>query len=359
MTTVGSLVYHFFEHHLKAEKGLSQASIRSYRDGIRLFLFFIAETTGHPISKLALSDLNVDNVRAFLTHLEGGRGNNIRSRNHRLAMLHTFFAYVGGQAPELLHQAERVAAIPRKRAQPPATRYLERDEIDELFAKLPRDGRLAARDRALLLFLYNTGARASEVVDLTIGRLVLAPPPRVNLHGKGDKWRTCPLWPETARMMQEMLQSRRQTAVPSGPVFLSNVGKPLTRFGLYKLVRRHTGHIPVGENQRVVSPHVLRHTTAVHLLEFRRRPQRHQGLARSRLLGYDQSLRRDQHPDETRSPRGMPGSFDFFGGTSPTTSLAERTEAPRMACSPLIIKQSVSKCIFLLTRWVGCDSFSA
>ncbi len=267
MTTVGSLVYHFFEHHLKAEKGLSQASIRSYRDGIRLFLLFIAETTGHPISKLALSDLNVDNVRAFLTHLEGGRGNNIRSRNHRLAMLHTFFAYVGGQAPELLHQAERVAAIPRKRAQPPATRYLERDEIDELFAKLPRDGRLAARDRALFLFLYNTGARASEVVDLTIGQLVLAPPSRVNLHGKGDKWRTCPLWPETARMMQEMLQSRRQTAAPSGPVFLSSVGKPLTRFGLYKLVRRHTGHIPVGENQRVVSPHVLRHTTAVHLLE--------------------------------------------------------------------------------------------
>ena len=267
MTTVGSLVYHFFEHHLKAEKGLSQASIRSYRDGIRLFLLFIAETTGHPISKLALSDLNVDYVRAFLTHLEGGRGNNIRSRNHRLAMLHTFFAYVGGQAPELLHQAERVAAIPRKRAQSPATRYLERDEIDELFAKLPRDGRLAARDRALFLFLYNTGARASEVVDLTIGQLVLAPPSRVNLHGKGDKWRTCPLWPETARMMQEMLQSRRQTAAPSGPVFLSSVGKPLTRFGLYKLVRRHTGHIPVGENQRVVSPHVLRHTTAVHLLE--------------------------------------------------------------------------------------------
>jgi integrase/recombinase XerD len=267
MTTVGSLVYLFFEHHLKAEKGLSQASIRSYRDGIRLFLLFMAETTGHPISKLALSDLNVDNVRAFLTHLEGRRGNNIRSRNHRLAMLHTFFAYVGGQAPELLHQAERVAAIPRKRAQPPATRYLERDEIDELFTKLPRDGRLAVRDRALFLFLYNTGARAAEVVDLTIGQLVLAPPPRVNLHGKGDKWRTCPLWPETARIMQEMLQSRRQTAAPSSPVFLSSVGKPLTRFGLYKLVRRHTGHIPAGENQRAVSPHVLRHTTAVHLLE--------------------------------------------------------------------------------------------
>jgi site-specific recombinase XerD len=227
----------------------------------------MAETTGHRISKLALSDLSADNVRAFLTHLEAGRGNNIRSRNHRLAMLHTFFAFVGGQAPELLHEAERVAAIPRKRAQPPATRYLERDEVDELFAKLPRDGRLAVRDRALLLFLYNTGARAAEVVGLTIGQLVLAPPPRVNLHGKGDKWRTCPLWPETARLMQEMLRSHRLSPAPSSPVFLSSVGRPLTRFGLYKLVRRHTGHIPTAENQRAVSPHVFRHTTAVHLLE--------------------------------------------------------------------------------------------
>jgi len=243
MTTVGSLVYQFFELHLKAEKGLSQASIRSYRDGIRLFLLFMAKATGHPISKLPLSDLTANNVRAFLTYLEAERGNHIRSRNHRLAMLHTFFGFVGGQAPELLHEAERVAAIPRKRTQPPATRYLERDEVDELFTKLPLDGRLATRDKALLLFLYNTGARAAEVVGLTVGQLVLAPPPRVNLHGKGDKWRTCPLWPETARMMDELLQSRRQTVTPSSPV------------------------IPAGENQRAVSPHVFRHTTAVHLLE--------------------------------------------------------------------------------------------
>jgi len=267
MTTVGSLVYQFFEHHLKAERGLSQASIRSYRDGIRLFLLFMAKTAGHPISKLALSDLSADNVRAFLTYLEAERGNNIRSRNHRLAMLHTFFGFVGGQAPELLHEAERVAAIPRKRTQPPATRYLERDEVEELFASLPRDGRLATRDKALLLFLYNTGARAAEVVGLTIGQLVLAPPPRVNLHGKGGKWRTCPLWPETARVIDAMLRSRRQSAAPSSPVFLSTGGRPLTRFGLYKLVRRHTISVPTGENQRAVSPHVFRHTTAVHLLE--------------------------------------------------------------------------------------------
>jgi integrase/recombinase XerD len=267
MMTVGSLVYTFFENHLKIEKGLSQASIRSYRDGIRLFLLFLAKTTHTAVTKLTLADLTAGHVRAFLTHLASERNNHIRSRNQRLAMLHTFFAFAVGQEPTLLQEAERVAAIPRKRTQPPATRYLERDEIEELFVKLSNDGKLALRDRAVLLFLCNTGARATEVVGLTVGQLILAPPPQVRLHGKGDKWRSCPLWPETARLTGEMLQSRRPPSVPTSPAFLSNVGKPLTRFGLYKLVRRHTAHILVAENQRAVSPHIFRHTTAVHLLE--------------------------------------------------------------------------------------------
>jgi len=267
MKTLGSLVYMFFEHHLKAEKGLSQASIRSYRDGIRLFLLFLAKTNRISVTKLTLADLTTDNVRAFLTHLESERDNHIRSRNQRLAMIHTFFAFAVGQEPTLLREAERVAAIPRKRTQPPATRYLERDEVEELFAKLSIDGRLALRDRALLLFLYNTGARATEAVGLTVGQLTLTPSPQVRLHGKGDKSRICPFWPETARLIADMLQTRRPPAAPTSPVFESNVGRPLTRFGLYKLVRRHTAHIPVVENQRAVSPHVFRHTTAVHLLE--------------------------------------------------------------------------------------------
>ncbi|CDX52797.1 hypothetical protein MPL3365_170098 [Mesorhizobium plurifarium] len=100
MRTVGSLVY--FEHHLKAEKGLASTSIRSYRDGIRLFLLFLARENRRPISKLTLRDLSADNVRAFLAHLEAERGNGIRARNHRPAMLHTFFAYVGGQEPMVL-----------------------------------------------------------------------------------------------------------------------------------------------------------------------------------------------------------------------------------------------------------------
>jgi integrase/recombinase XerD len=112
MTTVGSLIYQFFGHHRKAEKGLSPASVRSYRDGIRLFLLFLANTTRSAVTKLSLSDLTADHVRAFLTHLEVERENHIRSRNQRLAMLHTFFGFAVGQEPTLLREAERVAAIP-------------------------------------------------------------------------------------------------------------------------------------------------------------------------------------------------------------------------------------------------------
>ncbi|WP_292326423.1 tyrosine-type recombinase/integrase [Mesorhizobium sp.] len=246
---------------------MASTSIRSYRDGIRLFLLFLARENRRPISKLRLSDLSADNVRAFLAHLEAERGNGIRARNHRLAMLHTFFAYAGGQEPMVLPEAERIAAIPRKRAQPAATYYLERDDVERLFDKLPRDGKLAIRDKALLMFLYNTGARATEVIGLIVDQLVLTSSPRVNLHGKGDKWRTCPLWPETARLLGEMLRERRRPSMPESSVFLSNVGKPLTRFGLYKLVRRHGSNIRIGNGQRSISPHVWRHTTAVHLLE--------------------------------------------------------------------------------------------
>jgi len=267
MTTVGRLVYQFFEHHLKAEKGLSPTSVRSYRDGIRLFLLFIAKQARHPLTKLSLDDLTAERVRAFLAYLEAERGNHIRSRNQRLAMLHTFFSFVAGQAPELIEEAERVAAIPRKRTQPPATRYLERDEIESLFGKLPRTGPTALRDRAILLFLYNTGARAAEVIGLSVEDLCLHPQPRVNLHGKGDKWRACPLWPETAKLLREMLDSRRPPPNPKDRVFLGNTRKPLTRYGLYKLVRRHTDHVPRAEGERAISPHVFRHTTAVHLLE--------------------------------------------------------------------------------------------
>ena len=264
---LGSLVHSFFADGLLTMKGLRPASVRSYRDVLRLFLLFVAQDRGCRITRLALGDLSFERVLRFVRYLEDERRNQIRTRNQRVACLHTFFEYLAGRVPELLEVAERVAAIPMKRVPPPGTRFLERDEIDTLFATLPARGAQALRDRALLLFLYNTGARVQEVADLRVGDLDLAPPTRVRLHGKGDKWRMCPLWADTAQHLLCLLD-QRATRAPDTPVFVSRQGRALTRFGIYKLVRRHTRELETTPARgRRISPHVFRHTTAVHLLE--------------------------------------------------------------------------------------------
>jgi len=264
---LGSLIHSFIADGLLTMKGLRPASVRSYRDVLRLFLRFLAQDTARRITRLTPADLSFERVLGFVRYLENERRNQIRTRNQRVACLHTFFEYLAGRVPELLAVAERVAAIPMKRVAPPETRFLEREEIDALFAAMPAHGAHALRDRVLLLFLYNTGARVQEVADLRVGDLDLSPPPRVRLHGKGDKWRTCPLWEHTARQLRQLLD-QRTTRTPDAPVFASRQGRPLTRFGIYKLVLRHTRQLKTTPAQgRGISPHVFRHTTAVHLLE--------------------------------------------------------------------------------------------
>jgi integrase/recombinase XerD len=265
---LGPLLHSFFVDHLRVLKGLRPASVRSYRDTLRLFLCFVAADRRRKITRLAIEDLTFDRARRFLRHLEAERHNHIRTRNQRLAALRTFFDFLASRVPEHLAVAERVVAIPTKRAPPPETRFLERDEIERLFAALPTRGRRAERDRTLLLFLYNTGARVQEVADLRVGDLDLDGAGRVRLHGKGDKWRICPLWPDTVRRLRQLLEHRATTL--ESPVFVSDHERPLTRFGIYKLVRRCAARsLAPGRDLRArrVSPHVFRHTAAVHLLE--------------------------------------------------------------------------------------------
>jgi integrase/recombinase XerD len=265
MTAIGPIVFSFFEWHLKADKAMSPASIKSYRDAVKLFLTFVASESHRAITSLDTEDLTAARVREFLTHLEIERGNHIRTCNQRLAGLHALFTYLAEQAPETLAEAQKVAAIPRKKSPPPGIPYLERDELEALFAGLPTHTRAALRDRALLLFLYNTGARVQEAADLTVDNLFLQSQPRVELRGKGNKSRNCPLWPETARLLQELLGGRT-----TGPVFTATHGRALTRFGIYKLVRRHTAHLSAnrdGGPLRHVSPRVMRHSTATQLLK--------------------------------------------------------------------------------------------
>jgi site-specific recombinase XerD len=267
---LGAILASFFNDYLKLQKGLRPNSITSYADAMRLFLQFAAYIGERRITQLRLDDLGTDVVAKFLNSLEEKRSNAPQSRNQRLAALRTFFDYVGRRFPDRLEQAQKVAAIPRKRAQPPETVFLERDEIEATLAALPADERHALRDRTLLLFLYNTGARVQEAVDLHAHDVHFDPTPRVHLHGKGDKWRICPLWPETSALLKRLLMEESPGSAPDRPIFTGARGLALTRFGMYKIIRRHTMQIVKLRSDgrsKWISPHVWRHSTAVHLLE--------------------------------------------------------------------------------------------
>ena len=235
---LGPIVYSFFTDHLTVQKGLQPTSVSSYRDTVRLLLPFVASDKRCKITRLGLEDLTCDRVLRFLRHLEEVRGNHARTRNQRLAALHTFFEYVANRVPEMLSVCQQVAAIPTKRTAPPEIRYLERDEIAALLEHVPTRGRWALRDRALILFLYNTGARAQEVAGLHVGDLDLVAA-RVRLLGKGQKWRTCPLWRQTVRLLRTLIDEAGTGGTQQSSVFTSFRQRPLTRIGIYRIVCRH------------------------------------------------------------------------------------------------------------------------
>lgn len=266
MTPLGPVLFSFFTDHLPVQKGLRPTSIRSYRDTVKLFLQFVAHALRRPVSRLSLEALESDRVLAFLHALETDRHNHVHSRNQRLAALRTFYRFIAARHPEMFIHAERVERIPTKRSPATETLCFDHEQITTLFSRLPTDGQIGQRDRALLMLLYNTGARVQEIADLRVCDVDLQEPLRVRLHGKGDKWRACPLWPETATLLRELNSVR--SAAPDAPLFRSRLRRAMTRFGIYKLVKRHcTALMSAGDKLSRVSPHVFRHTTAVHLLE--------------------------------------------------------------------------------------------
>jgi integrase/recombinase XerD len=268
--TVGAVLHAFLADELPVQRGLRPASVKAYRDGLRLFLAFVAKDLSCRVTQISCEAFTLDRVQRFLQDLETTRRNHRRTRNHRLTVLRTFFEFLARRSPECLAVAQQVAAIAIKRVPPPETSFLEREEIATLFRRMPADGRLALRDRALLLLLYNTGARVQEIADLRIEHVDLGPQPRVRLHGKGDKWRLCPLWLQTVDLLTRLVREGSSTPSPTRALFTSHSDRPLTRFGIYKIVRRHTDHLRsqrASPKGRHVGPHVFRHTAAVHLLE--------------------------------------------------------------------------------------------
>lgn len=265
---MGPFVRRFLLEELVADRNLSPNTQKSYRDAIRLLFGFVAERYSTDPTRVTVEQVDAKLVRGFLVHLENDRGNSIATRNQRLAAFHSLFRFIGRLVPELVDHATQIQAIPLRRTAAPVMPYLDKHEIDALLAAPDRRRAQGRRDYSLLLLLYNTGARATEAAQVTVADLSLGTSPSSRFDGKGHKIRTCPLWPHTAKILRGLLGERLDPPRDS-PVFLNVRGQQITRYGVHALVARTVDkaaeNVPSLRDKRV-SPHTIRHTTAVHLL---------------------------------------------------------------------------------------------
>ena len=233
--SLGPWLRRFLEEHLVSERNLARNTQLSYRDTLALLLPFVAGKARMPIDRLAVCDLSAERVLAFLAHIENGRGCSPRTRNQRLAAIRTFARYVATRCPEHVEWCGRIRAIALKKTAPPAVSYLEKHELDALLDAPHTSTSQGRRERALLLFLYHTGARASEAAQLRVAGLQLADKSAdhspVTLLGKGGKTRLCPLLRESAQALADLVAGRD----PGAAVFLNRLGRPITRSGIRQL----------------------------------------------------------------------------------------------------------------------------
>jgi site-specific recombinase XerD len=266
-TLFPQLLHAFFHEWLVEQRNVSHHTVTSYRDTWRLFLRFVAAQKGKTVAKLDLSDLTGIEVLAFLKHIEEVRRSSIGTRNCRLSALHSFFSFVAEREPLAAAQCAAVLHIPTKQATATETPDLDEDEITAILAQPDRIKFEGQRDHALLAFLYNTGARIQEALNVTPGALRLESPFHVRLLGKGRKERICPLWPETVELLKAFL--KRKPRREDEHLFVNRYGRPLgasgVRFKLKKYVAAATKKATSLAGKRV-SPHKFRHATAVSLV---------------------------------------------------------------------------------------------
>jgi len=262
------LVQNFFCQRLIVQRNASAQTIASYRDCFRLLLKFIAGVKKISPTDLMFTDLEAPLILDFLDHLEKKRGNSIRTRNNRLAAIRSFMRYASLQEPSCLLSAQRVLAIPMKRFERPLIDFLTHGEVQTIIDAPDLSTWSGHRDHIMIATLYNTGARVSEIINLQIGHLVVGRKCYLKINGKGRKQRAVPLWKNTAAKLKKWLV--RVDNSPEAPIFPNRMGKALSRAGVeYRLreaVRKATKHCPSLIGRRI-SPHTLRHTTAMHLLQ--------------------------------------------------------------------------------------------
>lgn len=261
-----ALVQSFFSDHLRRVRGASEHTVRAYRDALSMLFVFLADRRRCSVADLRLEDMRADAVLAFLQHIESKRGNGVVTRNCRLAAIRSFADHLLRHDVTRAEQYGRILAIPTKRAGIRVVSYLEPEDVRAVIASIDSTSRASRRDRALLLFLYNTGARISEALAVRPGDLQLVRPMQVRLHGKGGKDRVCPLWADTATALRDLPLD----PAAGNPIFRSARDSPLTRDGAAYILAKHVALAaetrPTLRRFRV-TPHVLRHSCAVALLQ--------------------------------------------------------------------------------------------
>lgn len=234
-----------------------------------LLFRFAAEQLKTNADRLTIEDLTDKVVMAFLNHVEKDLDNSSRTRNARLAAIRSFFSFVGSESPEILDRSRLILLIPVKRTEHRSIDYLDEQEMKAMFEAVDVSSRTAVRDKALFLVLYNTGARASEVVGLTTDDLKLDSPSQVKILGKGRKQRACPLWPETVSALEDYIKHCRPQGEYGGRLFLNGNGCPITRFGVRHIIRiraKTAARLCPSLSTKNVGPHTFRHSTAMSLI---------------------------------------------------------------------------------------------
>ncbi len=266
MSALAPTLQAFFTDRLLAQKDASPRTIAAYRDTFRLLLGFAQQKTGKPPCRLDLADLDAPLIGAFLEHLEHDRHNSVRTRNARLAAIHSLYRYAALRHPEHVAVIARVIEIPPKRYERALVSFLYQDEIDALLRSPDRTGWIGRRDHALLILAIQTGLRVSELVGLRRKDAVLTTGAHVRCEGKGRKQRCTPLSAETVAVLRAWIHERQ--GEPHEPLFPTRRGGPLTPDAVAKLIAKHAAtaaqHHPSLAVKRV-TPHVLRHTSAMRL----------------------------------------------------------------------------------------------
>jgi integrase/recombinase XerD len=268
MTAFAPTIEAFFTERLITQRQASPRTIAAYRDTLRMLLVFAQVRTGKAPSELDVTDLDAPLVSAFLTHLEQERRNSARTRNTRLAAIHSLFRYAAHRHPEHAQTIQRVLAIPSKRHDKREVDYLDSAEVHALLTAPDRKTWIGRRDHTLLALAIQTGLRVSELTHVTIADIELGPGAHVRCHGKGRKDRATPLTRQTIALLRQWMKER--SGAPTDPVFPTSQGRRLSVDAVQWLVAKHTeiaAQTQPSLTTKIVSPHVLRHTCAMNLLE--------------------------------------------------------------------------------------------